>query len=255
MSTYVTVSKSTSMQYNKDATRNYDKLYDNKSYDLEVKFIEEVVSGITNKRVLDVGCGTGTHSLLMSKAGAEFIKGIDISNDMISIANSKKHSMNVSFEVARIEDISGASYDLVVSLFNVVNHIASVGDLLSFFASIRNNMKKSGYLIFDSWNGVAAIKDAPRTEVKEHEIGTSKIYTRCEPVVDLMRSSVSLSTTVKEDDSQYSYSLEHFLWTPKTITDILTISNFRVEKICKGFDINTVACSDDYKITYVCIAE
>lgn len=244
------------MQYNNKTVKNYDMLYSHKDYKSELDFIDQVSDGLSGKRVLDIGCGTGTHAILMSKSGALFVKGIDISNHMIRKAALKSAELNnVSFSHVSIQDLDDDPYDMIVSLFNVINHIPDVSSLLSFVRAIRCNIKQGGYFIFDSWNGIAAIKDGPKTITREYEDSGSKISLLCEPITKLMESSVTLKTTVSKDDEVYSYSLTHLLWTPKVISDVLAMSGFKLEKICNGFDLNLNATEDDYKITYVCIAE
>lgn len=244
------------MQYNNEAVKNYDKFYNKKDYASEVDFIDKIAKGISGKSIIDIGCGTGTHSILMSAKGASFVKGIDISDHMIEAASYKSGEMpNVNFESVDIEHMTAGQYDIAVSLFNVINHISDVSKLISFISSIRKNVVVGGHFIFDSWNAIAAIKDCPKVEKREHEDSGSTIFVECEPTVDLMKSSVTLNTTVRKLDQEYSYSLEHYLWTPKVISDILKMSGFRLTKICKGFNLDLSACEDDYKITYICIAE
>ena len=253
---YVTVLGNILMQYNNEAVKNYDKFYSSKDYGLEVDFIEKITHGFTGKSIIDIGCGTGTHSILMSTRGASFVKGIDISDQMIKAATYKSNELsNINFENIDIESMTAGQYDIAVSLFNVVNHISDIGKLISFMSSINRNMVTGGHFIFDSWNGVAAIKDSPKVEKKEYEDSGVKIYVECNPTVDLMESSVVLNTTVKKLDQEYSYSLEHYLWTPKVVSDVLKLSGFKLLKICKGFNLDLSACEDDYKITYICIAE
>ena len=153
------------MQYDNKTVKNYDKFYSKKDYASEVDFIDKIVRGVSGKNIIDIGCGTGTHSILMSTKGASFVKGIDISDHMIDAASYKSSEIsNVSFESVDIEHMTVGQYDIAVSLFNVINHISDVSKLISFISSIRKNVVVGGYFIFDSWNAIAAIKDCPKVE-------------------------------------------------------------------------------------------
>lgn len=53
--------------------------------------------------VLDIGCGTGRHSILLCKMGFNVV-GVDFSKEMIKLAkkNAKKQNLNIKFIVADI---------------------------------------------------------------------------------------------------------------------------------------------------------
>ena len=50
----------------------------------------------------------------------------------------------------------------------------------------------------------------------------------------------------------FSYDLEHILWTPFILKEMLSEYNFDVLEINKSYDINKKASFKDYKIMYVC---
>ena len=82
------------MQYDNKTVKNYDKFYSKKDYASEVDFIDKIVRGVSGKNIIDIGCGTGTHSILMSTKGASFVKGIDISDHMIEAASYKSSEIS-----------------------------------------------------------------------------------------------------------------------------------------------------------------
>ncbi|MDK2884294.1 class I SAM-dependent methyltransferase [Pseudothermotoga sp.] len=73
----------------------YAEKYDNeiftKNTKAEIDFIEQELNIPAGSFILDVGCGTGRHSIELAKRGYS-VKGIDISERMLSIArkNVKK---------------------------------------------------------------------------------------------------------------------------------------------------------------------
>ena len=68
----------------------YDRVYWWKDYDQEIDFLVKAFRrcGIRGKRVLEVACGTGSHSKILVERGYE-VTGVDISDDMLRIARSK----------------------------------------------------------------------------------------------------------------------------------------------------------------------
>ncbi len=57
--------------------------------ELEHRLLLSVIPNWENKRVLDIGCGTGNQLLLFRKQGMRFGVGIDVSEDMLRLAKSK----------------------------------------------------------------------------------------------------------------------------------------------------------------------
>src|SRR5215207_7414357 len=65
-------------------------------------------------RVLDVGCGTGSLIAHLKRFGAEDLHGIDISNEMVTLARNK--FPDVEFTVGPVNESAyeAGSFDLVV---------------------------------------------------------------------------------------------------------------------------------------------
>ncbi len=144
------------MSYEEGFSLLYDSIYSTKDYERECDFIISLVG--ENKKILDVGCGTGKHSAVLSKR-SDSVYGIDISKDMINLANKNNFSLkNVKFDNISINDCvlkNSEKYDAVICMFNVVNHINSLKELIHFFNSCSKSLKEGGYFIFDCWNSVA----------------------------------------------------------------------------------------------------
>jgi len=52
----------------------------------------KISKAIRNKTILDFGCGEGHFSRFAIKSGAKGVFGIDISEEMLQLAESYKHS-------------------------------------------------------------------------------------------------------------------------------------------------------------------
>jgi SAM-dependent methyltransferase len=102
------------------------------------------------RRVLDVGCGTGSASFLMADRGLDVV-GIDASAEMISEAARKAHGReNPRFLVSRMEALDlPERFDLAVSLFDSVNYVTEPADLQEAFHRIHAHLLPDGLWIFD----------------------------------------------------------------------------------------------------------
>ena len=78
--------------FKKDYSNVYDVLYKGKNYKKELFTIKRLTKKYLKKSssLLDLGCGTGTYSHLISKTGLN-VTGIDQSNFMIKIAKKKNN--------------------------------------------------------------------------------------------------------------------------------------------------------------------
>lgn len=92
--------------------------------------------------VLDMGCGTGRHSVWLAAAGAH-VTAIDFSEAMLAEARRKPHADAVTFVAHDLHQplpFADGSFDLVVSGL-VLEH---VHDLQLFFSEARRMLKPTG---------------------------------------------------------------------------------------------------------------
>ena len=88
------------------------------------------------KQLLEIGCGTCSHSILLSKKGYNII-GIDNSNEMINVAKEKiekKKINNITLlheEAENLNIITTKKFDALLLLFNVIGYIKDL-DLFLF---------------------------------------------------------------------------------------------------------------------------
>ena len=101
--------------------------------------------------VLDLGCGTGTLTEMLSCAGYDMI-GIDNSQDMLDIAMSKKQRSGNEI-LYLLQDMR--SFELyctvgtVISVCDSLNYILSEEELLQVFKLVDNYLFPGGIFIFD----------------------------------------------------------------------------------------------------------
>ena len=137
----------------------YDVVYESKDYAGEIRLVSKIIDSRLNSisRILDVGCGTGTHSILLAEQYPCDILAIDSSPKMIEKAKEKASSekLSLEFRILSIEQISKitSKFDVVIALFHVVNYLPDSNSLLLFIKSCSTLLNSNGILIFDMWNG------------------------------------------------------------------------------------------------------
>lgn len=104
------------------------------------------------KLLLDAACGTGTLSILLSQKGIEEVIGVDVSENMLAVANekAKDKGQNVLFLNQDLEDLDlYGTVDGAICTLDSVNHITSKAKLLKIFKRISLFMEKDSLFIFD----------------------------------------------------------------------------------------------------------
>jgi len=147
----------------------YDFFYFDKNYMKEARHLNELIKknleiGTANLSILDVGCGTGGYAQHLNKYYK--ITGIDLSKEMIKIANNKNLKNCKFYEGDGTQYISSKKYDIVISMFHVVNYQITKIQFNKFIRNAFLNLKPGGIFIFDFWNSPATLIDPPESKIK-----------------------------------------------------------------------------------------
>jgi 2-polyprenyl-3-methyl-5-hydroxy-6-metoxy-1,4-benzoquinol methylase len=245
--------------YNKDITTYYDNLYDKKDYKKECDLILKY--SIKKNNVLDVGCGTMNHTIMLSKFFKN-ITALDVSKEMLDKGTLKLKNLNIHNVTTICDFVSNLTeekkYDTVISMFNVINHILTLKDLIIFFNSISNLLEKDGTFIFDSWNGVASILDPPYEKSKKIVNGIDyELNVETNTKTNFLNLISEIETKIKVSKTngeiyEFNYNLSQKLWTIDVICDILSTNNLEVLKIIPYHDDNGELKITDQRVTFIC---
>jgi SAM-dependent methyltransferase len=126
----------------------YDAFTAHHDYDAWTDAIEAhaLRHGLSGRRMLDVGCGTGKSFLPWRRRGFE-VTGCDVSEAMLERAAAKAPDVPLTVTDARDLPALG-TFDLVLALDDVLNHV-STEELPGTFASLASVMAPHGLLVFD----------------------------------------------------------------------------------------------------------
>jgi SAM-dependent methyltransferase len=97
------------------------------------------------KRILEYGCGTGSHAFLLAKKGGD-VTGIDISDVAVRKASEQAGGLpNLSFRVMDAEELTfaPATFDLICGTA-ILHHL----DLRKAFAELARTLRPSGMAVF-----------------------------------------------------------------------------------------------------------
>ena len=133
----------------------FAKYYDALNLGADYKKVADYIEGIFSlyqkkpELLLDMGCGTGSLALELSKRGYD-MTGLDLSAEMLSAASAKKNAQNILWinqDMASFE-LYG-TVDAAVCCFDSLNYLLDPGDVKKCFALVRNYLNPGGLFVFD----------------------------------------------------------------------------------------------------------
>lgn len=133
--------------------RVYDTFMDNIPYREWSEYLTGLLGqyGVESGLVLELGCGTGSMTRLLARAGYDMI-GVDNSMDMLEIAMEKQEGEESSIlyllQDMREFELYG-TVSAVVSVCDSMNYITDEKDLLQVFRLVSNYLDPGGIFIFD----------------------------------------------------------------------------------------------------------
>lgn len=124
----------------------YDTFMDNIPYEEWAQEIAGILRSKNCKKILELGCGTGTFSEILRSMGFE-VHGIDLSSDMIDIANEKCEGAYEEMDMRAIR--YEAEYDAVISVCDSMNYLLEEDDIYNALEGAYKALKTDGVIIFD----------------------------------------------------------------------------------------------------------
>jgi cyclopropane fatty-acyl-phospholipid synthase-like methyltransferase len=102
-----------------------------------------MIPNLQDKRVLDLGCGFGSHCQYAVEQGAKSVVGVDISERMLEIARQKHQTASIEYKHMAIEDIefSANSFDVVISslAFHYIESFDNICEKISNYLTSKGN--------------------------------------------------------------------------------------------------------------------
>ena len=241
-------------QWYEELFENYAKNYDSEEFTKGTKgecdFIEKEIYADKTVKILDVGCGTGRHSIELSKRGYA-VTGIDLSESQLKRVRQKasEQALKIDFQKhdARIPHFSNL-FDLVIMLCEGGFSLMESDEMnFQILQNAANALKPNGKLIFTTLNGLFSlfhsVKDFFAAQKKKDGAATYKDMT-----FDLMTFRDYNTTAVVDDfGNKKSLNCNERYYVPSEITWLLKSLNFRAIDIF-GAKLGAFSRNDKLKI-------
>jgi len=181
----------------------------NKSVTL-TSFPEDILKKYGRGKVLDLGCGDGTHANTVAKFGQTEVYGIDPSDDIIRLARS--HYPQVHFQAGSAYELPyGDNFFDFVYLIDVIEHLKEPAKMLS---EVRRVLKPGGIVaiqtpnypikrLYDLYNFVGknhwrqSLKDDPTHFTKFTALGLKKLCAQFFTVMEFRTRNILAENKIK----------------------------------------------------------
>lgn len=184
----------------------YDTFMDNVPYEEWCRWYVEILKkyGISDGLALDLGCGTGSMTELLARAGYDMI-GLDNSEEMLNLAMKKREESEYDI-LYLLQDM--AEFELygtvraIVSACDSVNYILEEDELCEVFRLANNYLDPKGIFVFDFNTRYKYEEVLGERTIAENRDDCSFIWENCYDPADEI-NEYDLTLFVREEDGRY----------------------------------------------------
>ncbi len=226
----------------KNYAKYYDFIYQDKDYDRECDFIENIFETTKKpKEILEIGCGTGSYTKILSSRGYK-VTAIDISCEMLEIAREKCSAKFIEGDIKtiKIDD----KFDCCLAMFAVMGYMTKNTDIIKALINIRKHLKADSIFIIDVWKGLSVMRILPEQRIKNVENDEVKIIRYAIPNLiafeHICEVNYKLLILNKEENTYHEINEKHVMryYFPQEIIYYLEESSFEVINICPFLNLN-----------------
>lgn len=175
----------------------------------EESILRALVTSYGIRTVLDVGAGTGLHSMLLARLGTE-VTAVDVSSGMLDLLrdNAQRLGVRITAHMMSMESLAPAmtgSFDGVFCLGNTLTHLKSIDALRRTSTEFLRVLRPRGTVIvqilnFDRLNDMRDLPKFVRTESgMKYERSYERIATGVRLTVKTRREGEGQGQTVSVD--------------------------------------------------------
>lgn len=165
----------------------------------EVDFMLELFDLPDGARILDMGCGTGRHSIELAQRGYA-VTGVDISAGMLAVAHGHALASGVSVDFVESDGtafIASAPFDAAICVCEGGFGLTDLQDEpvshdLAMLRSIHSALKQGAPFLLTALNGYAIIRQMTDEMVEQRQFDPSTMIAVYEDTMNLPEGTVQM---------------------------------------------------------------
>jgi SAM-dependent methyltransferase len=240
---------------------NYGEKYEEESFTRgtqgECDFLEKELAHNRELMVLDLGCGTGRHSIEMSRRGYQ-MTGVDLSESMLAKAreNAAKAGQKINFMQGDARNLPFKNeFDVVIMLCEGAFSLMETDEMnYEILQNAAKAMKAKGKLIFTTLNGLFPLFHSVKDFINgEADPGT---MAQMDTNFDLMTFRDDNVIEVTDDNGEkLTLRCNERYYVPSEITWLLKSLNFKTIDIfgakLGAFSRDDALTTEDYEMLVI----
>jgi 2-polyprenyl-3-methyl-5-hydroxy-6-metoxy-1,4-benzoquinol methylase len=220
-------------QWYESLFENYGQKYDNENFTQgtigECDFIEHEINRDKSPKIIDIGCGTGRHSIELTKRGYN-VTGIDLSDSQLDRARAKAKEQNLTINFHKHDARKLPflhEFDLAIMLCEGAFPLMETDEMnYEILANAAKALKEHGKFIFTTLNGLFPLYHSVQqfcASATENGNATYRSNT-----FDLMTFRDHNITTVEDDSgNKRELTCNERYYVPSEITWLLKTLGFK----------------------------
>lgn len=170
-------------QWYESLFENYGEKYDSEVFTQgtsgECDFIEKEINHNKKIKILDLGCGTGRHTIELAKRGYD-VTGVDLSDSQLSKARDKaaKNGLDIKFIKHDARNLSFLNeFDLVIMICEGAFPLMETDEMnFKILENATKSLKDHGKLIFTTLNGLFPLCNSIEDFTKSSSLEGNAVY-------------------------------------------------------------------------------
>ena len=162
-------------QWYEELFDNYAIKYDNEKFTQgtigECDFIEKEINYDKNTKILDIGCGTGRHSIELAKRGYNVV-GIDLSESLLKRAKQKMLAQNLQINFQKYDARNlpySNEFELVIMICEGAFSLMETDEMnFQILQNAAKALKANGKLIFTTLNALFPLFHSVKDFLNSH---------------------------------------------------------------------------------------
>lgn len=246
-------------QWYKELFEDFSVNYDKETFTAgtlgETDFIEKEINSEKSASILDIGCGTGRHSLELARRGYR-VTGIDLSVSMISRAKSlaEGENLTIKFLVRDARRFNfNATFDLAIMICEGAFPLMETDEMnYTILKNVYSSLRPGGKFIFTTLNGLFPLFHS----VKDFLNSGSEQGKSADNSFDLMSFREHSIYETKDDQGKKKIlKCDERYYVPSEITWLLKSTGFIESHIfgCKlgAFSRNDKLTTEDFEMLVI----